>query len=439
MYSPLEQFEINILKYPFFIFEFFGVPFTNFLLFFLLFFLFFISFSFASLIKTFVISPTRQYILESIYLFVYSMLSANLSRPALKFFPIVFFLFLVITLFNLCGLFPYSYTLTSQIVFACSLSFSVFFGLLIFGIFKHKLNFLALFFPSQAPLGLAFLLVPIEIVSFFSRPFSLAIRLFANMTAGHVLLKIISGFILILLSGLVGFVTDFGFLSLLTRLVPNLDLGSTVSYWFGFFLLSYQSYSNDCLLIFRTFDENLANVDPKAISPFEDLLSYNLTCSGYKLSPDKRIAFDFFQLFLSQSVPTPKIQILFFDSFTVRSVVVPPIISSTPSISDVLYGSFQNFAYSPLVFSPIYYFPIFYLKAHSYVYNLSSFVVGSFSLSSFNVLFAFGNLLFSLVSSLLPIFVLALFLLLELAVALLQAYVFSILTVIYIRDVFELH
>lgn len=94
-------------------------------------------------------------------------------------------------------MFPFGYALTSQVLITFLFSCSIFLGTIFLGLRRHGINFFSLFFPSGSPAFMAFLLVPIELLSFIARPFSLGIRLFANMLAGHVLLKILSTFILI--------------------------------------------------------------------------------------------------------------------------------------------------------------------------------------------------------------------------------------------------
>jgi F-type H+-transporting ATPase subunit a len=215
MYSPLEQFEISILGGFFRFFEFFGFSINNFILFSFIGCLIIFSFLFFSVFRLGIFPTSRQYIIESIYDFIYSTVCINLGKENQKFFPYFFFLFFIILMYNVLGLFPYNFTITSQIIFVSMLSFSSFIGLLIIGISKHKLNFFSIFFPSDAPTGLSFLLVPIELVSFFSRPFSLSIRLFANMTAGHILLKILSGFCLSLIMYFTGLFYNFNLLNFL--------------------------------------------------------------------------------------------------------------------------------------------------------------------------------------------------------------------------------
>jgi len=95
---------------------------------------------------------------------------------------------------NLIGLIPYSFTVTSHFIVTLSLSLTIFIGINIIGFREHKLAFFSLFYPAGTSLGLAFLLVPLEIISYLFRPLSLAIRLFCNLMAGHTLLKVFAGF-----------------------------------------------------------------------------------------------------------------------------------------------------------------------------------------------------------------------------------------------------
>ena len=110
------------------------------------------------------------------------------------FFPLIFTVFFFVVSMNLIGLVPYSFTVTSHFVVTLSLSLSIFIGMNIICVKEHKLEFFSLFLPSGTSFGLAFLLVPVEIISYIFKPLSLAIRLFCNMMAGHTLLKVFAGF-----------------------------------------------------------------------------------------------------------------------------------------------------------------------------------------------------------------------------------------------------
>src|SRR5204862_4495050 len=126
--------------------------------------------------------------------FVADMVDTNAGHGARDFFPFVFTLFLFILFSNLIGLVPYSFTVTSHIIVTFALAAVVFIGVTIVGIVRHGFRFLRLFVPQGVPAALLLLLVPIELLSYFIRPFTLAIRLFANMLAGHTMLAIFAGF-----------------------------------------------------------------------------------------------------------------------------------------------------------------------------------------------------------------------------------------------------
>jgi len=200
-FSPLEQFEIVSFIHLFFfsnILGFFDFSVTNqavviFLVFLLS------SFFYLSLLNpkthTLYMIPTRfQVFIELLYKIVLAILMSNVGKEGQVYFPLVFTLFFYILSFNLIGLIPYSFTITSHIIVTLSLSLFFFIGINIICINKHGFRFFALFLPSGVSSILGLLLVPIEVISFIVKPFSLAIRLFANMMAGHALLKIIAGF-----------------------------------------------------------------------------------------------------------------------------------------------------------------------------------------------------------------------------------------------------
>jgi F-type H+-transporting ATPase subunit a len=96
------------------------------------------------------------------------------------------------------GMIPYAYTFTSQIIVTFAMAFAIFIGVTILGLVKHGLHFFTLFFPSGTPIALAPVLIPIEVISYFVRPVSLSVRLFANMMAGHTMMKVFGGFVVAL-------------------------------------------------------------------------------------------------------------------------------------------------------------------------------------------------------------------------------------------------
>lgn len=149
--------------------------------------------------------PTRlQSAAESIYEFVDNMTHEVLHDNARKVFPFVLTLFTFVLFANVLGLIPYAFTVTSHYVVTLALALVVFIGATILGFIRNGLGYLKLFVPSGVPAVLLPLVVVIEIVSYFIRPLSLSIRLFANMMAGHMMLKVMAGFVVML--GVFGFI-----------------------------------------------------------------------------------------------------------------------------------------------------------------------------------------------------------------------------------------
>lgn len=143
--------------------------------------------------------PTRlQSVAESIYELVHGITQDVLHENARTYFPFVLTLFVFILFANVLGLIPYSFTVTSHYVITLALALVVFIGATIIGFIRNGVGYLKLFVPSGVPVFLLPLVVVIEIVSYFIRPMSLSIRLFANMMAGHMMLKVMAGFVVML-------------------------------------------------------------------------------------------------------------------------------------------------------------------------------------------------------------------------------------------------
>ena len=134
------------------------------------------------------------------YEFVSNMVKENVGTGGKKYFPFIFSLFMFILFGNLLGMIPYSYTFTSQIIVTITLALIIFTGVTLIALIKHKIKFFTFFFPSGVPIALAPLLIPIEIISYLMRPVSLSVRLFANMLAGHTMMKVFAGLIIMMTS-----------------------------------------------------------------------------------------------------------------------------------------------------------------------------------------------------------------------------------------------
>ena len=136
-----------------------------------------------------------QSVSEMAYEFVANTLRDAAGTQGMKFFPFVFSLFMFVLVANLFGLFPYFFTVTSHIVVTFALALLVIGTVVVYGFMKHGMHFLNLFVPQGVPAVLVPLVVLIEVISFLSRPISLSVRLFANMLAGHITLKVFAGFV----------------------------------------------------------------------------------------------------------------------------------------------------------------------------------------------------------------------------------------------------
>jgi F-type H+-transporting ATPase subunit a len=144
--------------------------------------------------------PTRvQAMAEMAYEFVAGMVRSAAGEHGMRFFPMVFCLFIFILICNLVGLIPYSFTVTSHIIITAAMALLVFFTVVVVGIKEHGLHFFKLFVPSGVPIYILPLVVAIEVISFLSRPLSHSVRLFANMLAGHITLNVFGGFVVMLL------------------------------------------------------------------------------------------------------------------------------------------------------------------------------------------------------------------------------------------------
>ncbi len=177
--------------------------------------------------------PNRLQVMgEGLYDFVQNLITDNIGEKGKEYFPLVFTMFMMVLVGNMLGMIPYSFTYTSHLAVTASLALLVFFIVLIVGIVRHGFHFFHLFVPPGVPLWLLWLVVLIEIVSFISRPITLSVRLFANMVAGHVLMKVIAGFAIM-------FATAGGFAWLGTILPLAFNI---VMVGFEFFIAFIQAY-----------------------------------------------------------------------------------------------------------------------------------------------------------------------------------------------------
>jgi F-type H+-transporting ATPase subunit a len=163
-----------------------------------------------------------QSITEITYEFVASTVRGNAGKEGMKFFPLVFSLFMFIAVSNIVGVIPYNFTVASHLIVTAVLAMIVFLTVLIYGLYKNGLKFFKIFVPSGVPIFVMPIVVPIEILSFFLRPVSHSVRLFANMLAGHIALAVFASFIPLLaglgIAGYLGAVLPLGMVIALTAL-----------------------------------------------------------------------------------------------------------------------------------------------------------------------------------------------------------------------------
>jgi len=244
LYSPLEQFEIiPFFHVPFGVFDFSitNSTFFGWVVFFVLLVLFYMIFESAVLIP-----QSWQIVLEGLFETAINLVFDNIGERGKKYVSLIFVLFSFLITSNLIGMVPYSFTITSHLILTFSLALFLFLGINIISIKKHKLNFFSLFLPSGSTIILAIILVPIEIVSYFFRVISLPVRLFANMMAGHTLLKVIAGFAWTMMSaGGVLFVAHYIPILLLIVLI-GLELGVAMIQAYVFAILTCM-YLNDAI------------------------------------------------------------------------------------------------------------------------------------------------------------------------------------------------
>lgn len=191
--SPLAQFEIK----PLIELELggFDISYTNSALFMTVTFFLIVGFLLLGTRKRASVPSRLQIMVELSYEFIAGLIRDTIGTEGRKYFPFIFSVFTFVLVGNLLGMTPYSFTFTSHIIVTFALAFAIFAGVTILGFCKHGLHFFSFFLPPGTPWMMAPLLVPIEVISYLSRPISLSVRLFANMLAGHTLLKVIASFI----------------------------------------------------------------------------------------------------------------------------------------------------------------------------------------------------------------------------------------------------
>jgi F-type H+-transporting ATPase subunit a len=198
--NPMHQFEIRRI-FPLELFGF-DASFTNSALFMVIAGTIITLFTLLAMRRGALVPGRLQSMAEMSYEFVANMVRDNVGTEGMKYFPFVFTLFMFVLALNMLGLVPYSFTVTSHIIVTFALAAFIFIGVTLIGFWKHGIKFLKFFVPSGVPFVLLPLLVVIEVISYLTRPISLSVRLFANMMAGHTMLKVFGAFVVAL--GLLG-------------------------------------------------------------------------------------------------------------------------------------------------------------------------------------------------------------------------------------------
>jgi len=237
-YSPLEQFEISTWA-PLSFFGIFDISLNNASFSFLIAVLhFFLFFTYGWFNPKLIPTPV-QAICEQSYLFILGIIEQQCGHRGFRYFPYIFCTFFLILFSNLIGLIPFAFTPTSHIAFTLSIAFTANFAFVIIGFKENKLAFLKLFVPKGGPKWLFPIIVVIEFVSYLLRTFSLSIRLFANMMAGHTLLHILSSFVTAFIAG--GYLTlsIFPFILVLAVFVLELGIAFLQAYVFVILLCIY--------------------------------------------------------------------------------------------------------------------------------------------------------------------------------------------------------
>jgi F-type H+-transporting ATPase subunit a len=240
--SPLDQFMIDVIS-PIWVPVFGDISLTNAALYLILSTSFFI-FSFYFVMRTANLLPFRfQIIVEDLYKIVLEMVKQQLGRGGLAFFPIIYYVFGFLIFSNLFGLFPFSFTPTSHVIMNFTLALAFNLSFIFWGFFYHGLKFLKLFVPAGSPAFLLPLIVVIEVLSYLIRTFSLSIRLFANMMAGHTLLFILASFVVAFYNAKFYILSLFPFIMVLAVFGLEIGIAMLQAYVFAILLCIYYNDS----------------------------------------------------------------------------------------------------------------------------------------------------------------------------------------------------
>src|SRR3981189_2497097 len=239
--DPIHQFQIkNLLTFGHIGGH--GIAFTNSALFMLIAIAVIAALTIGATSSRALVPGRMQSVAEMSYEFVANTLRSSAGAEGMKFFPLVFSLFMFIMVSNMIGIIPYTFTVSSHIIVTASLALLVFVTVLVYGFYKNGLKFFKLFVPSGIPIVILALVGLLEVISFLSRPISHSVRLFANMLAGHITLKVFASFVTML--GAMGIVGWFG-----AALPPALTAACTALELLVAFLQAYVFTILTCIYI----------------------------------------------------------------------------------------------------------------------------------------------------------------------------------------------
>ena len=240
--SPLEQFEItNLISLNAPILGYLQFSLTNLALYTIVVLTLILGIHLAGNNQNKIVPSKWSIVLESTFASINSMVRAQIGASNEQYLPFIYTLFFFIIIANLTGNVPYNYTVTTSLVVSIGLSFTIFFGVTLLALYKHGIHFFSFFIPAGTPLGLVPLLVLIELISYIARAFSLGVRLFANMVAGHTLLKILSTLLLTLFTSsiIMFFVTLIPFSIFVALMGLELAVSCIQAYVFVILTCSY--------------------------------------------------------------------------------------------------------------------------------------------------------------------------------------------------------
>jgi len=204
-------------------------------------------YNYSGLSKGYLVPSRWQSVIELAYELIYGIVRENIGEKGKKYFPFIFALFMMIVILNLFGLVPYTFSPTAHIAVTFGLSLSIFLGVTLLGMVNYGANYFSMFMPAGSPLALAPFMIIIEIVSHMAKAISLGVRLAANITAGHILFAILSGFVwkMLMAGGILAMGSIFPMLIVILVTIIEMAVAVIQAYVFSLLTSIYISESED--------------------------------------------------------------------------------------------------------------------------------------------------------------------------------------------------